>query len=731
MERSGKKFPDYHRLDTDLSEEVFPGTLALAFDVDPAHGDPAASHAELEPGRRGTYRLEYTPADGLPAGARVAFVKLTNTLNMGWRLQDYLPTGLNYVTAEDGSGNSLPLEAWTEYKPRGLAIVSLPHGLMANDSVTLRIGDRRQGGPGAVVQGATMDNARIVAGVALPGENEFRTAPEALVTVAVHPVPCIHRYSVFAPSTAVVGDRFRVVAMALDINGNSLPAGDVRISGRDIEVEHVAGTDLGSIHVVARPMSAGVLSLELTDSQNGLSARSNPIQVGAAAHRNIYWGEFHSHAYDGLEINELNRTTSPESLYRYGRDVTRLDFLALGSHIFRHDPSGPGKWWEMARAAASALHEDGSYIPFLGCEWRDAEARGGDRNLVYRDLDAAPPDPTWTVEEIFSNMRGTGLVTPHVGGTVAMPHHHDSAAEPLCEMTSGHGNFEWFAQAYLAKGWKLGLIGGSDGHVGTPGHPRRPSTQGSGRFWHQLRFRDVGWSGGPLMAVAADSLTRESLCEAFHARRTYASTGARALLEFGVDGHAMGASLAAHGPVTITLRIVGTAPVQRVDLIRGDRRLKRWEPGTTVFQAELDDLPTCGETYYYIRVEQEDGEMLWSSPVWVKSDCAGSDEGLPAWNQPEAIDLLDLPDLGAGEHLGDLLRYLRTEEDEQDFDRITPWKIVLSPMGPYAVFLGYFRGSRIRIHWFYDFELPRIRLEAGWVQYGRERVQGVQWPAAE
>jgi hypothetical protein len=31
----------------------------------------------------------------------------------------------------------------------------------------------------------------------------------------------------------------------------------------------------------------------------------------------------------------------------------------------------------------------------------------------------------------------------------------------------------------------------------------------------------------------------------------------------------------------------------------------------------VDNNAKTGESYYYIRVEQEDGELAWASPVWV------------------------------------------------------------------------------------------------------------------
>jgi hypothetical protein len=128
-----------------------------------------------------------------------------------------------------------------------------------------------------------------------------------------------------------------------------------------------------------------------------------------------------------------------------------------------------------------------------------------------------------------------------------------------------------------------------------------------------------------------------------------------------------------------------------------------------------------------LRIEQQDGELLWSSPVWVHSTCGGSNDGLPPWNAPEQIDLERIGDNPAREHLDDLLTYLRTEEQAGAFTDITPYKVVRSPIGNHAVFLCKRDDRRLRIHWLYEFEVPRIRLETGWSQYGQERITGQPW----
>lgn len=722
-----RDLPPVRRIDVTFGELTFAATATIGFTY--ADGSVAAPdrHITVEAGRRGTWTIAFTPREALPAGSEIVLQKVENEFRFAWRHQDYWPDARDYVTVEDGQGNALPFVCDTMLKSKVAALITLPREMAAGEQIVVRLGDRRQGGVGSVTWPARYERAHIEVGVRLPGEETFRRAPEALLAVHVVPCPPVKRYHLFAPSVAEPGKPFRVVALPMDINGNVMPPGeDVAILGPEGPTRG-RRDDMDSIQAQVVLAQPELTRLRLTDETNGISAVSNPIRVSPDPDYRLYWGEFHWHGYDAVEINVLNPDTHPDKAFRYGRDVTRLDFAGVGSHIFRQAPHAVHEWWEPYRAAALKYDEEGRYIPFLGCEWRDRELEGGDRNIIWRDLDAPAPDPTWKIARLYEMFRGQPvMMTPHVGGAIAMPYHYDPQVETLCEMTSGHGNFEWFAQAYLSKGYRVGLIGGSDGHRGTPGHPRMVSMDG-GRFVNILRLRDAGWYGGPPLAVYARGLDRASLWEAFRARRTYASTGARALVEFRANGAIMGSEISADRDVKIEITVEGTAPIERVDLIRDQSRRERWEGNGRHFVGTLVDRPPDGVHYYYLRIEQADGEMLWSSPIWVRSRCGGADAGLPAWNAPEEIDLAAIGDNPASQYLDDLWRYLRTEENAAAFSQLTPLKIVHSPMGDYAVFLGYMAGRRIRIHWFYEFEVPRIRLEIGWAQYGQERIVGAPW----
>ena len=152
------------------------------------------------------------------------------------------------------------------------------------------------------------------------------------------------------------------------------------------------------------------------------------------------------------------------------------------------------------------------------------------------------------------------------------------------------------ARNALAKGLRLGFIASSDHH----------STHMS------------------YACLIAEKLSLDGLLEAIRARRAYAATD-NIIVDvryFGSDGeHLMGEQFASEVPIRIKVRIVGTDRIERVDLIRNNEiiyTISPHQPGAGFEFAETDPLP--GESYYYVRVMQEDGEMAWGSPAWVTYD---------------------------------------------------------------------------------------------------------------
>ena len=103
----------------------------------------------------------------------------------------------------------------------------------------------------------------------------------------------------------------------------------------------------------------------------------------------------------------------------------------------------------------------------------------------------------------------------------------------------------------------------SDGHKGRPG----ASYPGAGNFG----------SYGGLTCVLAEALTRQSVWEAYRARRVYATTGARIYLNVETDdGMPMGGllPLGSGSGTEFRIRVCGTAPIERVEVRNGTQVLK-------------------------------------------------------------------------------------------------------------------------------------------------------------
>jgi hypothetical protein len=72
----------------------------------------------------------------------------------------------------------------------------------------------------------------------------------------------------------------------------------------------------------------------------------------------------------------------------------------------------------------------------------------------------------------------------------------------------------------------------------------------------------------------------------------------------------------------LVINVKGTAPIKQVDIVRNNVYIHRAAPPKQLTTKDFeinysDSLQTPGDRYYYVRVEQTDGQLAWSSPIWV------------------------------------------------------------------------------------------------------------------
>ena len=117
--------------------------------------------------------------------------------------------------------------------------------------------------------------------------------------------------------------------------------------------------------------------------------------------------------------------------------------------------------------------------------------------------------------------------------------------------------------------------------------------------------------------VYTPAKSRKAIFDSIRKRRTYGATD-NIILEFRVSGHFMGEDFAMRGRPKVRVKAIGTDAIAAIHLIRDARYIHKFAPAGKEADLEfLDNDAGPGEHWYYVRVEQRDGELAWSSPIWV------------------------------------------------------------------------------------------------------------------
>ena len=86
----------------------------------------------------------------------------------------------------------------------------------------------------------------------------------------------------------------------------------------------------------------------------------------------------------------------------------------------------------------------------------------------------------------------------------------------------------------------------------------------------------------------------------------------------------MGSDIKVNKNPLIFVKVIGTSGLRSIDIIRDGRIMASYispnvnnELKNISFSIKDNNITRQSNHYYYLRVLQEDGEMAWSSPIWV------------------------------------------------------------------------------------------------------------------
>jgi hypothetical protein len=471
------------------------------------------------------------------------------------------------------------------------------------------------------------------------GHSACITNPPIIQTTAREPV----YLNTTAPPQARPGETIKISAAPLDALGNwsQFPSGSFTLSvthnDQVTEEKNIKAKGNEKTLIFDYTLPGEGIYFFHVKGPGELQGKSNvTLSQEGIPQLKLYFGDIHGHSRlsDG--------TGTPGDYYRYAREVSGLDIAALTDHADYGLIPIKGKTWERIKNAANNMYAPGHFVTFVAFEWTNWTS--GHRNVYYRDQDgpifSTIDKNSDTPEKLWKQISPYEVMTigHHVGGG---PVPIDWSIPPgpkewLVEICSVHGSSEYygceagiyhpqqghFVRDALSLGYKLGIMASGDTHDGHPG------------------LGNINAPVTGIMGVYAPELTREAVWEALKKRQVYGTSGPKIILNFRVGDSPMGSEIKwpkAKGPIPIVLRAVCCEDIEKIEIIRSGVPifLETGEKINGVFALLLieDPEPQEGTSWYYARVIQKDGNMAWSSPVWV-SVASGGQGGSFRENRP-------------------------------------------------------------------------------------------------
>ena len=462
-------------------------------------------------------------------GIRVAWRTVGDT----GRLQMTDPKAANYVTAESNGQGRLELNyaRMGGQRPWGEILTITQRGgyLKPGEMITIRIGDKRQGSPGLLIQ--TFAEAgrdfRVSADVQATGN--FTPLPNTQLTVPVVAGSPVVWKAVTA-SKRRIGEAFFLGIKTEDAWGNPAvpPAGDIFIKA-DQKVNNLPETITfdGKIQTLTlEDLSAdqvGLVTFSLIHDDQVI-ATAGPVSIEDSEFGG-YWGDLHGQSGETIGIGRI------EDYMNFARNKAFLDVTCHQGNDFQIKDV----FWTHLNTISADWNEPYRFTVFPGYEWSGNTAVGGDHNVIYSQEGGALyrcshaliedrhdlEKDAHTLTDLYQKIRDSGqdtVIFAHIGGRYAdITYDHDPVLETAVEIHSDWGTFEWIAKDSFELGRRVGIVANSDGHKGRPG----ASYPGISEF---------GAYGG-LTCFLAKNNTRADLFDAMRRRRHYATTGCRMVMD--------------------------------------------------------------------------------------------------------------------------------------------------------------------------------------------------------
>jgi hypothetical protein len=339
-------------------------------------------------------------------------------------------------------------------------------------------------------------------------------------------------------------------------------------------------------------------------------------------------GEFHRHtelSWDGGADGSL------EDMFRYAIDAAQLDWIGNGDH-----DNGAGReysWW-LVQKFTDAYNVPGRFTPMF-CYERSVSYPHGHRNCVFarRGVRTLPRLAAPNAEEAVAGVHADdtkmlyrylhemgGICAGHTSATGMGTdwRDNDPEVEPFVEIYQGDRMSYEMEEAPRAgfdpkSGKQPANIAGW--------YPKGFVNLALGEKGYKLGFESSSdhWSTHiSYCVVLAEKHDRESILDGMKKRHVYGATD-DIICDVKSGKHLMGDEFTTDAAPALQVHIIGTKDLAKVEVLRDSKVVASLDcKGNECKEEWKDPTPMAGKHYYYIRVQQKDGELAWTSPMWIE-----------------------------------------------------------------------------------------------------------------
>lgn len=378
----------------------------------------------------------------------------------------------------------------------------------------------------------------------------------------------------------------------------------------------------------------------------------------------VYFGNLHSqtnHSDGGGNVSTCSSSQpaqtgpySPADAFPYAK-TAGLDFLMTSEHNHYFDgssgtnasasPTTVHNLYQTGLSTATSFNSaNPGFLALYGMEW-GVISNGGHMNIFNSNellgwetnssgqLLADTLTPKSDYATIYALMKSRGWIGQFnhpdtagqfvIGGTslaysadgdevmvLAEVLNTSAFSNNTTETETGRSSFEGAFNIFLERGFHVAPASNQDNHCAN---------------WGKSYTNRTG-----VLLPTGTTLNTANFLAALKARRTFATMDKTSQIILTANGHIMGENFQNSGSLALTVNFASTGgrTVSTVNIYEGVPG--RNGTATVLASASSATLtPAIGKHYYYAKITQNDGNILWSAPVWVDQVAGGGDTTAP------------------------------------------------------------------------------------------------------